>query len=174
MKRILKNPFWYLLTTVCFVTVANAKSSCQKYFSPNHKLYAVIQPTLESGEIIPESAVSIYNSSGKLLQHKSYISSDHEHGYNVAQLKWSEDSQFCVWSLTSSGGHSPWHFPTDCYIKKCNSIVNIDTQLNCGLTQAKFKLEAPHTFLSQRLIPNPKGEPQYAKVTFNLLNLKCH
>jgi len=173
MKRFFLYRAASLLTLLFLLRIANAKSSCQKYFSPNHKLHAVIQSVLEPGEIIPESVVSIYDSSSKLLQQKSYISPDHEHGYNVAQLKWSADSKFCVWSLTSSGGHSPWHFPTDCYIQKCHQIINIDTQLNCGLTQAKFKLQLPHTLLSQRLIPNPEGEPKYAKLTIDLEKLKC-
>jgi hypothetical protein len=174
MKQLLRNNLLYLLAIFYFTAVANAKTSIQKYFSPNQKLFAMIYNTQATGEIMPESIVSIYDSYGKLLKHKSYVSSDHEHGFNVAQLKWSADSKFCVWSLTSSGGHSPWHFPTDCFVQKCNTIVNIDAQLNCGLTQAKFKLQSPHTFLSQRLIPNPKGELQYAKVTLNLTNLKCH
>jgi hypothetical protein len=174
MKQFLRNNLLYLLAIFYFTTVANAKTSIQKYFSPNQKLFAMIYHTQKAGEIMPESIVSIYNSQGKLLLQKSYVSSDHEHGYSVVQLKWTADSQFCVWSLTSSGGHSPWHFPTDCYLQKCNVIINIDTQLNCGLTQAKFKLQAPHVFLSQRLIPNPKGEPKYAKFKLDLNNLKCH
>lgn len=117
--------------------------------------------------------MSLYNSYGKLLEHKSYISSDHEHGYSVVQLKWSMDSKFCVWSLTSSGGHSPWHYPTDCYIEKCKKVVNIDAQLRCGLSTSHFKLQAPHTFLSQRLIPNPKGDPNYARVKLDLNTLAC-
>lgn len=173
MKLSLRRSFLYLLTTLCFVTVANAKTSWQKYFSPNHRLHAVIRNTQAPGEMMPESVVSVYDSRGKLLQHKSYISSDHEHGSNVVRLKWSADSKFCVWSLTSSGGHSPWHFPTDCYIQKCNAIVNIDAQLNCGLTQTKFELRTPHIFLSQRLIPNPKGNLKFAKVKLDLNTLTC-
>lgn len=174
MKRFLDTTFLYFLTTLYFLTVANAKTSCQKYSSPNHKLYAVIRNTQATDEIMRESVLSIYDSHGKLLQHKSYISPDQEHGYSVVQLKWSADSQFCVWSLASSGGHSPWHFPTDCYIQKCDAIVNIDSQLNCGLTQAKFKLQAPHTFLSQRLIPNPQGKQEFMKVKLDLGSLTCH
>jgi hypothetical protein len=169
----MKRNLLYLLAMCCLITAANAKSSTQKYFSPNKKFFAMVYSAQHTDEI-PESVVSIYDTQGKLLQHKSYISSDHEHGYSVVQLKWSADSIFCVWSLTSSGGHSPWHFPTDCFVQKCKTIVNIDAQLNCGLTQAKFKLQSPHTFLSQRLIPNPSGEPEYAKVTLDLASLKCH
>jgi len=174
MKQFLRNKFLYLLAIFYFTAVANAKTSIQKYFSPNQKLFAMVYNTQATGEIMPESIVSIYDSHGKLLKRKSYVSSDREHGFNVAQLKWSADSQFCVWSLTSSGGHSPWHSPTDCYLQKCNMIVSIDAQLNCGLTQAKFKLQSPHIFVSQRLIPNPTGEPNLAKVKLDLTNLKCH
>jgi len=169
----MKRNLLYLLAICCLTAAANAKSSTQKYFSPNQKFFAMVYSTQKSGEM-PECIVSIYDTQGKLLQYKSYVSPDHEHGYSVVQLKWSADSKFCVWSLTSSGGHSPWHFPTDCFVQKCNTIVNIDAQLNCGLTQAKFKLQSPHMFLSQCLIPNPAGEPDFAKVTLNLADLKCH
>jgi len=173
MKRFPANIPLSLLAILCFVTTASAKTSTQKYFSPDHKVFAVVYKTQATGEVMPESIVSIYNTQNKSLQRKSYISPDHEHGYCVVHLKWSADSKYCVWSLTSSGGHSPWHFPTDCYIQKCKAIVNIDAQLKCGLTQAEFKLKAPHIFLSQRLIPNPSGDPKYAKVSLDLMNLKC-
>jgi len=171
MKRLLLGCVCLL---ICIQLNVLAAETCRRYRSPNKQLVAEVQIIHHSNQPLPESVVSIYNSHDKLLQHKSYISPDHEHGFSVVQLQWSADSKFCVWSLTSSGGHSPWHFPTDCYIQKCKAIVNIDMQLNCGLTLAKFSLQAPHIFLSERLISNPQGEPEYAKITFDLADLKCH
>lgn len=169
----MKHNLLYLLAICCLAGVANAKTSCQKYFSPNHQYSALIENTQVAGAIIPESIVSIYDMHHKLLARKSYTSPDHQHGFGVVQLKWSADSQYCVWSLTSSGGHSPWHFPTDCYAPKCHSIISVDDQLKAGLTQAHFQLKAPHLLISQQLIPHPEGEPEYAKVRFDLDDLKC-
>lgn len=172
MKVLFRKYYLYLLTTLCLPAMANAKLLDRKYISPNHKFCAVIHSTQAVGEM-PESVVSVYDSRGKLVKRKSYTSPDHEHGYSVVQLKWSADSTFCVWSLTSSGGHSPWHFPTDCFIQKCKQVVNIDSKLNCGLSKSEFKLKAPHIFLSQRLIPNPNGDPKFADVKLDLATLAC-
>lgn len=173
MKRLITCCGVCLLLTASMAMGKDAKKECRGDFSPNHQFHVVVKNVLPSGEVLPESVVSIYDARSKLLCKKSYLSSDHEHGFGVVQIRWSADSRFCVWSLTSSGGHSPWHFPTDCYIQKCNSVVNIDNRLNAGLTQPHFELQKPHTLLSQCLIPHPEGEMEYTKIKFDLGGLKC-
>lgn len=173
MKRLVFLCSLCLLLMTGITIAENAGKHSPESFSPNHLFHAIVKNVLPPREVLPESVVSIYDAHGKLLCTKSYLSPDHEHGFGVVQIRWSADSRFCVWSLTSSGGHSPWHFPTDCYIQKCHSIVSIDNRLNASLTQSHFKLQKPHTLLSQRLIPHPQGEMEYAKVQFNLNDLKC-
>jgi len=167
----------YLLATLillpCLCISAAAKTTCQSYPSPDRRYCVIVQQVKAARAIIPESIISIHDRDGKLIARKSYTSADHEHGFSIHQVQWSEDSSYCVWNRTSSGGHSPWHFPTDCFIANCSSIVQIDTQMKMSLSASHFNLTAPHMLQTQRLIPNPKSEPQYQDTAISLDQLNC-
>jgi hypothetical protein len=44
----------------------------------------------------------------------------------VSQLAWTPDSSFLVITTTSSGGHSPWHFPTYVFCVRDKSVRYLD------------------------------------------------
>jgi len=54
-----------------------------------------------------ESRVAFRDKDGRLLNSKSFASARGVDGYYVASAQWSPDSRFFVFSLSSSGGHSP-------------------------------------------------------------------
>jgi hypothetical protein len=62
-----------------------------------------------------ESRVVIRTSNGETLNSKDYSSPRGFNGYYVVNAKWSPDSRFFVYSMSSSGGHSPWQFPMAVY-----------------------------------------------------------
>jgi hypothetical protein len=95
------------------------ESSCsdvkpQIYPSPDGALRALVFPVDISLYATPdmESRVVIRTSNSDTLISKDYSSSRGANGYYVVNAKWSPDSQFFVYSMSSSGGHSPWSFPT--------------------------------------------------------------
>jgi hypothetical protein len=61
-----------------------------------------------------ESRVVIRTSKGETVTSKDYSSPRGFNGYYVVRAQWSPDSKFFVYSLSSSGGHSPWSFPWRC------------------------------------------------------------
>src|SRR5262245_63591055 len=67
-------------------------------------------------------------------------------GYYVLVAKWSPDSQFFVYSLTSSGGHSPWSFPMMVYSRKRDQTAKFSDMIDVLPTlSGQFELSAPHT-----------------------------
>ncbi len=81
--------------------------------APNRSLRAVIYPADISLDATPdmESRVVIRTQRGETVLSKDHSSPRGANGYYVYRGNWSPDSQYFVYSLVSSGGHSPWSFP---------------------------------------------------------------
>jgi hypothetical protein len=77
------------------------------YPSPDGALRALVFPADISLDATPdmESRVVLRTSKGNTLTSKSHSSPRGMDGYYVVTAKWSPDSQFFVYSLSSSGGH---------------------------------------------------------------------
>jgi hypothetical protein len=89
----------------------------QIYPSPDKALRATVLPVDVSLYATPdmESRVVIRTTKGDTSTSKDYSSSRGANGYYVYQAKWLPDSQFFVFSIASSGGHSPWSYPMMVY-----------------------------------------------------------
>src|SRR5260370_40443831 len=73
-------------------------------------------------------------------------------GYYVYRAKWSPDSQFFVYSLVSSGGHSPWQFPIMGYSRKANAIAKFSDMIDAKPTlSGDFNFAGPHTLTATTL-----------------------
>src|SRR5271169_863298 len=90
--------------------VPRSASSCltvspQVYASPDAALSALIFPADPDSHDTPdmESRVVIQTRDGKLLVAKDYSSPGGANGYYVVGAKWSPDSQFFVYSMSSAG-----------------------------------------------------------------------
>jgi hypothetical protein len=120
----------------------------QIFISPDKTLHASVFPTDVSLDATPdmESRVVIRSRGGDTLTSKDHSSPRGANGYYVYAAKWSPDSQFFVYSMTSSGGHSPWSFPIMVYSRKSNSIASFSDMIN-GLPTltGKFEFSGPHT-----------------------------
>lgn len=106
------------------------------FLSPDKELEALVIP------IIHESRIEIRTSRGELLLRKDFDSPDGEHGYQVMYAAWTPDSEFFVFSTTSSGGHQPWRFPTYFYCRRSGKVNCLDDYLG-SITEPNFRVTGP-------------------------------
>jgi hypothetical protein len=137
------------------------ESSCRQmqlqiYPSPDRTLHAVIYPVDISLDVSPdmESRVVIRTINGQTLTSKDYSSPRGFNGYHVVSAKWSPDSKFFVYSMSSSGGHSPWQFPMAVYGREAargkdkDRIVGLSELINGSPTVSPdFEFTGPHTIV---------------------------
>ena len=127
-----------------FILFSPANSAEQKeYLSPDGKYYAYIIPLPKTPYGSGESEVVIKSKdNGKILCSKNYGSEDGEHGYGVEKAAWTPNSMFFVYSMSSSGGHQAWHFPTDFVAISDLNIHSLDDYVG-PITNLNFALVAP-------------------------------
>ena len=133
-----------------------AEGSCltvrpQVYPSPDRALRAVVFPVDMDLHATPdmESRVVLRANGAKLLTSKDYSSPRGTNGYYVVRAAWSPDSQFFVYSMSSSGGHSPWSFPTWVYSRQKNLFVSLNELIgNKPTVSGDFKFTGPHTVVA--------------------------
>jgi hypothetical protein len=115
--------------------------------SPDKKYTAIISPSKKAVFGSGESLIEIFLHSGTKIFSKDYFSEDGEHGFGVEKAGWTPNSKYFVYSMSSSGGHQAWHFPTFFYSIDKKKLVGID---KVGpVTSPDFTLEYPDkaTFL---------------------------
>jgi hypothetical protein len=118
------------------------------FAAPDGELQAVVLPVDVSLYATPdmESRVEIRSQGGDTLLASDYASPRGQNGHYVYAAKWSPDSEFFVFSLTSSGGHQPWSFPIMVYSRKRNAIAPFSDMID-GLPTllGSFDISAPHS-----------------------------
>jgi hypothetical protein len=99
------------------LSMPHAEASCQKlvpqiFVAPDRALHTSVLQVDVSLYAAPdlESRVAIRLSDGETLTSEDHTSPRGTKGYYVFTVKWSPDSQFFIYSVTSSGGHLPWSF----------------------------------------------------------------
>ena len=118
------------------------------FVSPDKVLHASVLPVDVSLYASPdmESRVVIRSRAGDTLTSQDYSSPRGTNGYYVDHAKWSPDSQFFVYSMSSSGGHSPWSFPIMVYSRKHKRIAKFSDMIGGAPTlSAEFSFSGPHT-----------------------------
>jgi hypothetical protein len=118
------------------------------YLAPDRALHALVLPADISLDTTPdmESRVVLRGSKGDTLTSKDHSSPRGMNGYYVVTAKWSPDSQFFVYSLSSSGGHSPWSFPMMVYGRKKNVIAAFSDMIQGNPTvSGDFTFAGPHS-----------------------------
>jgi hypothetical protein len=121
------------------------------YPSPDGTLRALVLPVDVSLHATPdmESRVVIRTSKGDTLTSKDYSSPRGANGYYVVSAKWSPDSQFFIYSMSSSGGHSPWSYPMAVYGRGKNLIAKFSDMINGNPTiSGDFNFTGPHTVVA--------------------------
>jgi len=141
----------HLLTTLA-VVLLTAVGMCQNKSTRKNREYksangnrVVIVPVGAEGE----SRVVFFDSSNKRMCTADYASSDGSHGFVVAKAQWTPDQRFFVYSMTSSGGHQPWHAPTEFVDRDNHQLCHLDDFFgSSGVATTDFKLIAPNTVLT--------------------------
>jgi hypothetical protein len=129
------------------------QGSCQDvkprvFTAPDKKSIASVLPVDVSLNATPdmESRVVMRSSAGATLSSKDYSSPNGTNGNYVLNAKWSPDSQFFVYSMMSSGGHSPWSFPIAVYSVQKNEFASFSDMIDGSPTlSGEFTFSAPHT-----------------------------
>jgi hypothetical protein len=126
-------------------------SKAQLLVSPDKATHAQILPADVSLYATPdmESRVVFRSSAGDTLTSQDFSSPRGTNGYYVASALWSPDSQYFVFSLISSGGHSPWSFPMKVYSPKKNLVANFSDMIGGNPTVSdQFRFSGPHTVVA--------------------------
>ena len=151
------------------------ESSCtdakpRVYPSPDGALRALVFPVDVSLDATPdmESRVVIRTSKGDTLGSKDYSSPRGFNGYYVLNAQWSPDSKFFVYSMSSSGGHSPWQFPMAVYSREKNLFASFSDMIDSKpTTSGDFKFVGPHTLVASTW-KQPGALDDKVPVTVNL------
>ena len=130
--------------------------SCQTlapelFVSPDKATHALVYPTDITLYATPdmESRVVFRSSDGTTVTSQDYSSPRGANGYYVFHGQWSPDSQYFVFSLSSSGGHSPWSFPIKVYSVKRKLIGNFSDMIGGNPTvSGQFQFSGPHTLVA--------------------------
>ncbi|MBI5559568.1 MAG: hypothetical protein HY885_18250 [Deltaproteobacteria bacterium] len=135
-----------ILFTLLLSTSVYAKEQ-KEYVSPDGKYcaYVLALPTAPYGS--GESKIALKGENGKILCAKSYGSEDGEHGLGVEKAAWTPDSKFFVYSMSSSGGHQAWHFPTDFISTVDFKVRSLDDFIG-SITDPDFALIAPDIIIT--------------------------
>jgi hypothetical protein len=128
------------------------ESSCANiivkiHASPDKKLHATVLPVDVSLNVTPdmESRVVIRSLDGNTLNSMNHASPRGTNGYYVDTAGWSPDSQFFVYSMVSSGGHSPWSHPTVVYSVAHNRFAQLSEMIEGRpLLSEKFQFAGQH------------------------------
>jgi hypothetical protein len=150
-----------LAETVCgghkLLSSPRPESSCSSirpriYPSPDGALRALVLPVDVSLYATPdmESRVVIRTRNGDTVTSKDYSSPRGTNGYYVVNAKWSPDSQFFVFSMSSSGGHSPWSFPMMVYSREKKRIAPFSDMIDGKPTlSADFRFDGAHRLVAE-------------------------
>jgi len=135
-----------------FLSKSRPEATClnlapQVFVSPDKSMRAVVFPANISLDTTPdmESRVVIRSSAGSTVTSKDHSSPRGMNGYYVLNAMWSPDSQFFAYSMSSSGGHSPWSFPIMVFSRKKMEIRAFGDMINDNPTvSGDFKFSGPH------------------------------
>lgn len=138
------------------LTTPRSETSCQSLVlqiivSPDQTIHAVLYPSAVTLYATPdmENRIVFRSSAGTTLTSQDYSSPRGTDGYYVFFGQWSPDSQYFAFSLSSSGGHSPWSFPIKVYGVKQNQIANFSDMINGNPTvSGQFQFSGPHTLIA--------------------------
>ena len=115
-------------------------------------LRAVIVPADISLDATPdmESRVVIRGRNRETIASKDFSSPRGANGYYVYRGAWSPDGQYFVFSLVSSGGHSPWSWPIWVYSAKRSQFAPFSAMIaNRPTLSGDFTFQGAHLLTAQ-------------------------
>ena len=144
-------PACLLAIALILVVPCCVEAKDKKEFKAKDGNRVVILPVGKlSGHADAESRIEFYSPQNQMLCALDYSSDDSEHGFGIVKAAWTPDNKYFVFSLTSSGGHQPWHAPTLFYSLSDNSIHSLDSYVDAaGISRGDFTLQAPNVVLTE-------------------------
>jgi dipeptidyl aminopeptidase/acylaminoacyl peptidase len=138
----------------------------REYVAPDGSARVVVVPVgKQAGRADYESRIEFRTDDGEIACSLEYSSRDSEHGFGVVKAEWTPDSQYFVFSLTSSGGHQAWHAPTQFLSRKDRKLRTLDDYFVGGITKANFSLVAPNTVRTEGRNADGEIVPASVKLT---------
>ena len=129
-----------LLLAAC--ATATKGSPAREYVSPDGNFRAVVVPLANALHGAGESRVELHSVHGTTLLIHSYASEDGEHGFGIERASWTPDSQFFVYSMSSSGGHQPWRAPIDVISVSGPALSSLDDHVG-AIGDSDFTVAGP-------------------------------
>jgi hypothetical protein len=113
-------------------------NGCKEYPSPDRAFKAFVCP---SGN--DESRVFVASGKVNIFCQQDYSSYDRSHGFAVVKASWTPDSNFFVYSLESSGGHSVMVVPIVFCSRKREKAFDVGELLGDNVMLPDFRVSAP-------------------------------
>jgi hypothetical protein len=147
----MRKKFLMYAGSLLFLASCWAQTKGKTEYKNRDGLRVVVVPVGKpSGHEAYESRIEFLTAEGKLLCSLDYSSEDGDHGFGIVKAAWTEDGRYFVFSLTSSGGHQGWHFPTHFYNTNDMKIYYLDDFVEAsGISKGEFILKAPHVVLTE-------------------------
>ncbi len=143
----------------------------QTYKSPNNQLMARVMSHVTTEESVLD-IMTLAN--GSIISHQDYTSADGEHGLLIEQAAWTPDSQFFIFTTTSSGGHSSWQSPSYFYRVKDRKLYSF-SDFFPAIANTDFTVAKPDLLTITIWTPFTAGkgmdESVALKVTFHMADL---
>jgi hypothetical protein len=146
-----------LLLLVSLVTAFGGKETTRTIISPDKRCRIVIYD-FKKEEATIESKVRILDSHEKGLFDTSFVSEDGEHGFGVVKAAWSDNSDFIIFALSSSGGHQAWHVPTFAFSISKKRLISLDNTM--GPVTSLFTTLPPDSLVFQTFAKTIKDQAE--------------
>jgi len=108
-----------------------------------------------------EGTVNVYQRH-RLCIRRTFVA-DGNHGQIVERAAWTPDSQFFVFAIFSSRGHSAWHHWTFVWSRRDGKIHSLDdaysSNLVAGTMTDRFRLTAPDRITTRIWNGSDEGKP---------------
>ena len=117
-----------------------------------------------------EDRIAIRRYDPRKLAELSLFSQDNQQGGRIEEIKWSDDHKYLVFSTSSSGGHSPWHYPTYAFSVEEWKFLRLDDSLP-AITDKSFSFtDSSHiTVKSLRTIESDSDDQISATIDLDAL-----
>ena len=137
--------------TLALLLPCGAATRSEKEFKAKDGTHIVVLPVSKlPGHGDAESRIEFYSPQNQLLCALDYSSDDSEHGFGVVKAAWTPDSNYFVFSLTSSGGHQAWHAPTLFYSVDDRGIRTLDSYVKAAkISKSDFILRPPNVVVTE-------------------------
>lgn len=141
-----------LVTIAAAVATLSAATpqSRTEYRTRDGSVAVVVTVKKWNPEATQENVVEFYSLENQRLCTLDYSSEDGEHAFGVVKAAWTPDGRYFVFSLTSSGGHQSWSFPTNFYSPRDGEIHSLNAYIAAaGISKGDFTLKPPSTVLTE-------------------------